>query len=66
MDDLLKAFRKLLGNGEYTHLSGECIEVAPKLGVRIVPKTEFVNEESEISAQLTYERSHHLHEVVDE
>ena len=66
MEKLLEAFQMLLNHGQYKNLSGECLEVAPKLGVRIVPKTEFVNEESRISAEITYERSHHLHEVVAE
>lgn len=65
MEKLLEAFEMLMSNGEHNRISGECLEVAPKLGVRIVPKTEFVNEESKISADITYERSHYLHEVVD-
>lgn len=66
MEKLLEAFEGLLSNGKYSDLSGECLEVAPKLGVRIAPKTEFVNEESRISAEMTYERSHYLHEVVED
>lgn len=55
----------LLNGGKYADLSGECLEVAPKIGVRIHPKDEFVNEESRISADITYGRSHYLHEVVE-
>ena len=65
MAKLLEAFEMLLSGGQYAELSGECVEIAPKLGIRLVPKTEFVNEESRISADITYERSHHLHEVVE-
>lgn len=61
MERLLEAFELLLGNNEY---AGECFEVAPKIGVKIRPATEFINEESKISADMTYDRSHHLHEVV--
>jgi NAD(P)-dependent dehydrogenase (short-subunit alcohol dehydrogenase family) len=65
MEKLLEAFETLLSQGENNKLSGECLEVAPKLGIRIVPKADFVNEESKISADITYERSHYLHEVVE-
>jgi len=65
MEKLVECFESLLSNGEHKDLSGECFEVAPNLGARIVPKTEFVNEESKISADITYERSHYLHEVVE-
>ena len=66
MDNLLKAFEMLLSKDtEYSSMSGECLEVAPKIGVRVAPKMEFVNEESRISAEITYERSHYLHEVVE-
>jgi hypothetical protein len=65
MEKLLEAFEMLLSQGEHKGLSGECLEVAPKLGIRIVPKTEFVNEESKISADITYQRSHYLHEVTE-
>ena len=65
MEKLLEAFEMLLSKGQYRELSGECLEVAPKLGIRVVPFLEFVNEESRVSAQITYERSHYLHEVVE-
>ncbi|KAK3712769.1 hypothetical protein LTR37_008859 [Vermiconidia calcicola] len=65
MEKLLEAFEMLLSKGEYRGLSGECLEVAPKLGIRVVPFLEFVNEESRVSAEITYERSRYLHEVVD-
>ena len=66
MEKLLEAFEMLISKeGKYAGISGECLEVAPKLGVRILPKTEFVNEQSRISAEMTYERSHYLHEVVE-
>jgi hypothetical protein len=61
MERLLEAFESLLGANE---MSGECLEVAPKLGVRVVQFLPFVNEESRHSARLTYERSHYLHEPV--
>lgn len=66
MEKLLEAFEKLLSGGEYGGLSGECIEVAPKLGVRRREFVGFVNEESRVSAEMTYERSHFLHEVVED
>ena len=54
MEHLLEAFEKLIAkNGEFSGVSGECLEVAPKLGVRVRPKTEFVNKESKISADIT-------------
>ena len=53
----------LLGASDY---SGECLEVAPQIGVRIRPPVEFINKESRISAEMTYERSHYLHEPVHE
>ena len=54
MEKLLEAFELLLSKeGEYASMSGECLEVAPKLGIRVVPKMEFVNEESRISADMT-------------
>ena len=62
MEKLLEAFEILLDNSKY---SGECYEVAPKIGVVIRPPVEFINEESRISADMTYERSHHLHEVIE-
>lgn len=66
MGKLLEAFEKLLPGGEFERLSGECIEVAPQLGVRVREFVGFVNEESRVSAEMTYERSHHLHEVVED
>lgn len=63
MEKLLEAFEGLLPGGEYAEMSGECLEVAPQLGVRRREFIGFVNEESRISAEMTYERSHHLHEV---
>lgn len=66
MNKLLEAFEKLLPGGEFADLGGECLEVAPQIGVRKREFVEFVNEESRISAEMTYERSHHLHEVVEE
>ncbi|KAK5165427.1 uncharacterized protein LTR77_008956 [Saxophila tyrrhenica] len=65
MEKLLECFEMLLSGGEHKDLSGECLEVAPQLGIRIAPKVEFVNEESKKSAEITYERSHYLHEVVE-
>ena len=65
MEKLLEAFERLLPGGDFTDLTGECIEVAPQLGVRRREFVDFVNEESRISAEMTYERSHHLHEVVE-
>ena len=66
MERLLEAFEMLIAKeGEYARISGECLEVAPKLGGRIAPKMEVVNEESRVSAEMTYERSHYLHEVVE-
>ena len=62
MEHLLEAFELLLGDND---ISGECFEIAPKIGCRIMPKTPFVNEESRISAEMTYERSHHLHEPIE-
>lgn len=61
MEKLIEAFELLLGNSEY---AGECFEVAPQIGVKIRPATEFINNESKISADMTYDRSHHLHEVM--
>ena len=66
MEHLLQAFEMLLNQGKYKDLSGECLEVAPKIGVRKVNFVPFVNDESRISAEITYERSHYLHEVVNE
>ena len=64
MATLLEAFEKLLPGGEFAALGGECIEVAPRLGVRRRAEfAEFVDEESRVSAEMTYERSHFLHEV---
>jgi hypothetical protein len=63
MEKLLQAFEQLLGASDY---SGECFEIAPKIGCRIVPPTPFVNDESRISAEMTYERSHYLHEPIDD
>ncbi len=65
MEKLLEAFEMLLSDGEHKELSGECFEVAPKLGIRIVPKMEYVNEESRVTGDIAYERSHHLHEVME-
>ena len=54
MEHLLEAFEKLIAKeGEFSAMSGECLEIAPKLGVRLAPKTEFVNEESRMSAKIT-------------
>ncbi|OAL23875.1 hypothetical protein AYO22_06051 [Fonsecaea multimorphosa] len=61
MEKLLEAFESLLGENP---MSGECLEVAPKLGVRVVQFVPFINEESRLSAETTYERSHYLHEPV--
>ena len=67
MGDLLDAFEMLLAQGKHKDLSGECLEVAPKVGVRVVKEwVPFVNEESRLSAEMTYHRSHYLHEVVDD
>ena len=65
MEKLLEAFEMLLPDGEFGNVSGECLEVAPQLGVRKVEWMPFVNEESRISAEMTYGRSHYLHEVVE-
>ncbi|KIW83059.1 hypothetical protein Z517_02302 [Fonsecaea pedrosoi CBS 271.37] len=59
MERLLEAFESLLGENP---MSGECLEVAPQIGVRVVQFVPFINEESKLSADMTYERSHHLHE----
>lgn len=54
MEKLLEAFEMLISSeGKYADISGECLEVAPQLGVRIMPKAEFVNEESRLSADIT-------------
>jgi hypothetical protein len=54
MEKLLEAFELLIAKeGEFSNISGECLEVAPKIGIRLRPKTEFINEESRISADIT-------------
>ena len=54
MENLLKAFEMLLAKeGEFSHVSGECLEISPKIGVWLRPGTEFVNEESRLSAEIT-------------
>ncbi|OQU96054.1 hypothetical protein CLAIMM_02190 isoform 1 [Cladophialophora immunda] len=63
MERLLEAFESLLGDNP---MSGECLEVAPKLGVRVVQFVPFINEESKLSADMTYDRSHYLHELIME
>ena len=55
MEDVLRAFEKLLPGGEYGALSGECIEVAPQLGDRTVVWMDYINKESEMSAQYSEE-----------
>ena len=65
MERLLEAFEKLLPGGEFGNVGGECLEVAPQLGVRKVEWMPFINDESRISAEMTYQRSHYLHEVVE-
>lgn len=64
MEWLLQAFEMLLW-GEGKDWSGECLEVAPKLGVRKVEFVPFVNEESKRSAEITDARSMGLHSVVE-
>ncbi|EXJ71072.1 uncharacterized protein A1O5_06065 [Cladophialophora psammophila CBS 110553] len=61
IEKLLEAFESLMGENP---MSGECLEVAPQLGVRVVQFIPFINEESKISADMTYERSHYLHEPI--
>jgi NAD(P)-dependent dehydrogenase (short-subunit alcohol dehydrogenase family) len=61
METLLEAFELLLGAND---ISGECLEVAPKIGVRIVPFLPFVNMESRLNAEISYDRSHYLHEPI--
>lgn len=47
------------------YYSGECFEIAPQQDRwRVVPFVEFVNEASRVSAEMTVERSHHLHEPI--
>ena len=54
MEKLLEAYEMLMAKeGEYAMVSGECLEVAPKIGVRLAPKVPFVNEESRISSEIT-------------
>lgn len=54
MEKLLEAYELLIAKeGEYSKVSGECLEVAPKIGVRLAPKVPFVNEESRISSEIT-------------
>lgn len=67
MEKLLEAFAMLLqGSGESHNWSGECLEVAPQIGVMKREFLPFVNEESRLSAEMTMERSRHLHEVVED
>ena len=66
MKDVLEAFEKLLPGGEYGDGSAECLEVAPKIGIRRVEEwMPFVNEESRINAEESYRRNHVLHEVFE-
>ena len=54
MEKLLEAFEMLIAKeGEFSNISGECLEVAPKIGIRLRQKTDFINEESRISADIT-------------
>lgn len=54
MEKLLEAYEMLIAkDGKYSKISGECLEVAPKIGVRLAPKVEFVNEESRMSSEIT-------------
>lgn len=63
MKDVLKAFEMTLGHSK---LAAQCIEVAPQIGPNIRAPAAWINEESRISAEMTYERSHHLHEPVQD
>ncbi|KAF2095751.1 glucose 1-dehydrogenase [Rhizodiscina lignyota] len=61
MKHVLEAFEMTLGDSK---LAGQIIEVAPQIGPNIRPPAAWINEESRLSAEMTYARSHHLHEPV--
>lgn len=51
---LLHSFEAFLPGGKYAHMSGECLEVAPR-ETRLVPTVDFLNEDQRRSVELAAE-----------